>query len=126
MRGVLLRSLAREASPQLRSRCDGVLVAFRRKLARHPLWKESFITPELLGISGAQSSNRPGYQRLISMVALREVGILFGLEVSRLARNCLYWYQLLELAAAFNVLIGDEDGSQLARQQECRLRGATA
>jgi len=63
-----------------------------------------------LGISGAQSSNRPGYQRLVSMVALREVGIVFGLEVSRLARNCLDWYPLLELAAAFNVLIGDEDG----------------
>ena len=63
-----------------------------------------------LGISGARSSNRPGYQRLVSMVALREVGIILGLEVSRLARNCLDWYQLLELAAAFNVLIGDEDG----------------
>ena len=63
-----------------------------------------------LGISGAQSSNRPGYQRLVSMLALREVGIVFGLEVSRLARNCLDWYQLLELAAGFNVLIGDEDG----------------
>ena len=49
-----------------------------------------------LGISGAQSSNRPGYQRLVSMVALREVGVVFGLEVSRLARNCLDWYQLLE------------------------------
>jgi DNA invertase Pin-like site-specific DNA recombinase len=63
-----------------------------------------------LGLSGAQSSNRPGYQRLVSLVALREVGIIFGLEVSRLARNCLDWYQLLELAAAFAVLIGDEDG----------------
>src|SRR3954469_11631502 len=63
-----------------------------------------------LGISGAQSSNRPGYQRLVSMLALREVGIVLGLEASRLARNCLDWYQLLELAAAFNVLIGDEDG----------------
>jgi hypothetical protein len=63
-----------------------------------------------LGISGAQSSNRPGYQRLVSMLALREVAIVFGLEFSRLARNCLDWYQLLELAAAFNVLIGDEDG----------------
>jgi DNA invertase Pin-like site-specific DNA recombinase len=63
-----------------------------------------------LGISGAQGSNRPGYQRLVSMVALREVGVVFGLEVSRLARNCLDWYPLLELAAAFNVLIGDEDG----------------
>src|SRR5437868_4355232 len=63
-----------------------------------------------LGMSGAQSSNRPGYQRLVSMLALREVGIVFGLEVSHLARNCLDWYQLQELAAAFNVLIGDEDG----------------
>lgn len=63
-----------------------------------------------LGISGAQSYNRPGYQRLISKVALREVGIVLGLEVSRLARNSLDWYQLLELAAAFDVLIADEDG----------------
>ena len=63
-----------------------------------------------LGLSGAQSYNRPGYQRLISMLALREVGIVLGLEVSRLARNSLDWYQLLELAAAFNVLIADEDG----------------
>jgi DNA invertase Pin-like site-specific DNA recombinase len=63
-----------------------------------------------LGISGAQSHNRPGYQRLISMVALREVGIILGLEVSRLARNSLDWYQLLELSAAFDVLIADEDG----------------
>jgi len=65
---------------------------------------------EDLGISGAQSANRPGYQRLISMLALREVGLVLGLEVSRLARNSLDWYQLLELAAAFDVLIADEDG----------------
>jgi DNA invertase Pin-like site-specific DNA recombinase len=44
------------------------------------------------------------------MIALREVGIVLGLEVSRLARNSLDWYQLLELAAAFDVLIADEDG----------------
>ncbi len=68
------------------------------------------IIDEDLGISGAQSFNRPGYQRLVSMVALREVGIVFGLEISRLARNSLDWYQLLELAAAFDVLIADEDG----------------
>ncbi len=66
--------------------------------------------PPILGISGAQSYNRPDYQRLISLLALREVGIVFGLEVSRLARNCLDWYQLLELAATFDVLIADENG----------------
>ncbi len=62
------------------------------------------------GFRGRKSYNRPGYQRLISMLALREVGIVFGLEVSRLARNSLDMYQLLELAAAFDVLIADEDG----------------
>lgn len=61
------------------------------------------------GISAAHQYNRPGYQRLVSMVALREVGIVLGLEVSRLARNSLHMYQLLELAAAFDVLIADED-----------------
>jgi DNA invertase Pin-like site-specific DNA recombinase len=67
------------------------------------------IIDEDLGLSGAQSQNRPGYQRLISMIALREVGLVLGLEVSRLARNSLDCYQLLELAAAFDVLIADED-----------------
>lgn len=71
---------------------------------------ECVVIDDDLGISGAQSYNRPGYQRLISMLALREVGIVLGLEVSRLARNSLDWYQLLELAAAFEVLIADEDG----------------
>lgn len=68
------------------------------------------VIDEDLGISGAQSFNRAGYQRLVSMVALKEVGIVVGLEVSRLARNSLDWYQLLELAAFFEVLIADEDG----------------
>ncbi|MGO8950887.1 MAG: recombinase family protein, partial [Ktedonobacterales bacterium] len=68
------------------------------------------VIDEDLGISGAHSFNRPGYQRLVSLVALRQVGIVLGLEVSRLARNSLDWYQLLELAAAFDVLIADEDG----------------
>lgn len=71
---------------------------------------QRLIIDDDLGLSGAHSHNRPGYQRLISLVVLREVGIIFGLEVSRLARNCLDWYQLLELAAAFDVLIADEDG----------------
>ncbi len=34
-----------------------------------------------LGISGAPGYNRPGYQRLISLVAVREVGIVLGLSV---------------------------------------------
>jgi DNA invertase Pin-like site-specific DNA recombinase len=61
-------------------------------------WSEDHcsVIDDDLGISAARSDNRPGYQRLISMIALKEVGIIFGIEVSRLARNCLDWYQLLE------------------------------
>lgn len=72
--------------------------------------QQCLVIDDDLGLSGAQVSNRPGYQRLVSLVALRAVGTVFGPEVSRLARNCLDWYQLLELAGAFAVLIGDEDG----------------
>ena len=67
------------------------------------------IIDEDLGISGAHSENRPGYQKLVSLLALRKIGIILGLEVSRLARNCLDWYQLLELASTFDTLISDED-----------------
>ncbi|GAC1525918.1 MAG: recombinase family protein [Chloroflexota bacterium] len=68
------------------------------------------VIDEDMGISAAHTHNRPGYQRLITMLALREVGLVLGLDVSRLARNSLDWYQLLELAGAFDVLIADEDG----------------
>ncbi len=47
---------------------------------------------------------------VVRAIALREVGLVLGLEVSRLVRNSLDWYQLLEIAAAFDVLIADEDG----------------
>src|SRR5207244_11277114 len=42
-----------------------------------------------LGISGARSSNRPGYQPLVSMAALRDGGLLLGLEAWGLARHGL-------------------------------------
>ena len=63
-----------------------------------------------LGLSGATSLNRDGFQRLVSKVALGEVGIVLGLEVSRFARNNADWHRLLELAALSNTLILDEDG----------------
>jgi DNA invertase Pin-like site-specific DNA recombinase len=82
---------------------------------------QCLIIDDDLGLSGAQSQNRPGYQRLISMLALRQVGLVLGLEVSRLARNSLDWYQLLELAAAFEVLIADEEGVYDPRDFNDRL-----
>ena len=91
--------------------------------AQHLGWlpAQCVVIDDDLGVSGAQSHNRPGYQRLISMRALREVGLVLGLEVSRLARNSLDWYQLLELASAFEVLIADEDGLYDPRDFNDRL-----
>lgn len=63
-----------------------------------------------LGVSGASSEGRSGFQRLLSEVALDHVGLILGVEMSRLARSCKDWYQLLELCALFGTLIGDLDG----------------
>lgn len=61
-------------------------------------------------ISGSSSDERLGFQRLLSEVALDRVGIILGVEMSRLARNCKDWYQLLEVCALFDTLICDLDG----------------
>ena len=63
-----------------------------------------------LGLSGASADGRPGFQRLLGEVALDHVGLILGVEMSRLARSCKDWYQLLELCALFGTLIGDLDG----------------
>src|SRR5262245_26863050 len=62
------------------------------------------------GISGQSVENRPGFQRLLAEVSLGHVGIVFGREMSRLARSCKDWHQLLELCGLFQALIADADG----------------
>ncbi len=63
-----------------------------------------------LGLSGATAHQRNGFARMAAEVALAHVGIVLGLEVSRLARNNTDWYRLLDLCAMTNTLIGDADG----------------
>jgi DNA invertase Pin-like site-specific DNA recombinase len=63
-----------------------------------------------LGQSGASAADREGFQRLVTEVSLGRVGIVLGLEVSRLARNSTDWHRLLELCALADTLILDEDG----------------
>jgi DNA invertase Pin-like site-specific DNA recombinase len=63
-----------------------------------------------LGRSAASALNRPGFQRLVAEVGLGHVGLVLGIEVSRLARSCRDWHQLLEMCALFDTLIGDADG----------------
>lgn len=62
-----------------------------------------------LGQSGADA-DRVGFQRLVAAVGIGEVGVVLGLEVSRLARSSSDWHRLLEICALANTLILDEDG----------------
>lgn len=63
-----------------------------------------------VGKSGTTVEGRPGFQRLVAEVSLDHVGIVLGLEMSRLARSCRDWQQLLEVCALFGTLIGELDG----------------
>ena len=45
------------------------------------------VIDEDLGISGSGRKQRPGFQRLLSLVTEQKIGIVLGLEMSRLARN---------------------------------------
>jgi DNA invertase Pin-like site-specific DNA recombinase len=68
------------------------------------------VIDEDLGLSGSGVVERSGFARLTAEVALRHVGIVLGLEVSRLARNNADWYRLLDLCGLTDTLIGDADG----------------
>jgi DNA invertase Pin-like site-specific DNA recombinase len=63
-----------------------------------------------LGLSGADAAGREGFQHLVSEVALGRVGLVIGLEASRLARSSSDWYQLLDLCGMTGTLIADGDG----------------
>jgi DNA invertase Pin-like site-specific DNA recombinase len=68
------------------------------------------VIDEDLGLSGSGSVARSGFARLTAEVALGHVGLVLGLEVSRLARNNAEWYRLIDLAGFTDTLIGDADG----------------
>ena len=74
-----------------------------------------------LGKSGTTTAGRTGFQRLVSEVSLDHVGLILGLEMSRMARSCKDWYQLLELCALFGTLLADLDGLYDPAQYNDRL-----
>ena len=58
----------------------------------------------------ACQTGRNGFQELVAKVSMGKVGLVMGLEVSRLARNNADWHRLLEICAFTNTLILDQDG----------------
>src|SRR5439155_8231268 len=74
-----------------------------------------------LGLSGRSAERRSGFREVVSRVCLGEVGAIFGLEVSRLARSSADLARLLELARLTDTLIIDADGMYDLRDFNDRL-----
>jgi DNA invertase Pin-like site-specific DNA recombinase len=73
------------------------------------------------GHSASNAEGRAGFQRLLAEVSLDHVGLVLGIEMSRLARSCKDWHQLLEVCAIFGALLADQDGLYDPRQYNDRL-----
>jgi len=83
-----------------------------KERAIHLGWSDAQVEviDEDQGRSGASTDGRPGFQRLVADVGLGQVGLVLGIEMSRLARSCRDWYQLLEICALRQTLLADRDG----------------
>jgi DNA invertase Pin-like site-specific DNA recombinase len=86
-------------------------------------WPEArvLVIDEDLGRSGSSAEGRQGFQRLVAEVGLDHVGVILGVEMSRLARSSKDWHQLLEICALFGTLIADLDGIYDPSQYNDRL-----
>jgi DNA invertase Pin-like site-specific DNA recombinase len=74
-----------------------------------------------LGHSASSTAGRDDFTTLTADVALGHVGIIFGWEVSRLARNNADWYHLLDMASVVGTLIADIEGVYDPRSYNDRL-----
>ena len=73
-------------------------------------FKQVEIIDKDLGASAASGSRqRPGFQQLLTSVAVGDVGIVFTRELSRLSRTDKDWCHLMEICQLSNTLIGDDE-----------------
>ena len=75
-------------------------------------WSASrvMVIDEDLGRSAANAAERPGFARLVAEITMGHVGLVLGLEMSRLARAGRDWHQLVELCSLAGALLADADG----------------
>ena len=81
-------------------------------------WSESLIRilDRDLGKTGTEMARREDFKTLVADVSMGQVGAVFALEVSRLARSNLDWHRLLELCALTTTLVIDRRVSTILRQ----------
>ncbi len=56
------------------------------------------------GLSGRTADQRSGFQRILAEVTMEHVGLILGIEMSRIARNNKDWHNLLEMCAIFGTI----------------------
>jgi DNA invertase Pin-like site-specific DNA recombinase len=74
-----------------------------------------------LGRSGSGNTERPGFERLVAMVCSGDIGAVYCIEASRLARNGRDWHHLIDLCALAGALVIDPDGAYDPRLVNDRL-----
>jgi excisionase family DNA binding protein len=78
--------------------------------ARELGFQDVVVIDEDLGRTGSGLTERPGFQRMVAEVCTGEVGAVFSLEASRLARNGRDWHSLIELCGLLGAVVVDSDG----------------
>ncbi len=73
------------------------------------------------GLSGKTAENRSGFHRILAEVTMEHVGLILGIEMSRLARCNEDWHHLLQMCSIFGTILADEDGLYDPRDPNDRL-----
>src|SRR3974390_2858417 len=73
------------------------------------------------GVSARTAGVRGGFQRLLAEVTMEHVGLIVGIEMSRIARSNKDWQHLLEMCSIFGTVLADEDGLYDPRDPNDRL-----
>jgi len=71
-------------------------------------WQDVEVIDDDLGVSGSGTS-RPGFERLLRALCDGQVGAVFSVEASRLARNGRDWHTLLEFCSVVGALLIDAE-----------------
>jgi DNA invertase Pin-like site-specific DNA recombinase len=79
------------------------------------------VIDEDLGRSGSGMVARPGFERLVALVCSGDIGAVYCIEASRLARNGRDWHHLIDLCALTSALVIDPDGIYDTRVVNDRL-----
>jgi excisionase family DNA binding protein len=83
-------------------------------------WQDVDVIDDDLGISGS-GTRRPGFERLLRALCDGQLGAVFSIEASRLARNGRDWHTLLEFCSVIGALLIDAEAVYDPRLTNDRL-----